>query len=189
MRLIEGVMLVIRLSTASWPIILRGGSEHDARLLAIGRGGDHLPAGFLLGTEAVQEPERSGQGRLAGAARHHDESRAHLPAAQLVDRAVDPADDPLLPVLERERLAGEPTLMQPELADEPDSLLGPAERVGDPAARPEPGGAGPSRPRAASHSRSSAALALERSGPADHRQPQLDRQQPGVSWIAFCWAV
>ena len=88
------------------------------------------PASFS-GPKVCSRPSAAASDDLAAAPRHHDEGRADLPAAELVDRAVDPADQALLPVGERERLAGEPTLMQPELADEPNRLLGPAERVRD----------------------------------------------------------
>ena len=118
MRLIEGVMLVIRLSTASWPIILEAAVNTMHACSRSAAAAITWPPASFSGPKHVQEPERSGQGRLAGAARHHDESRAHLPAAQLVDRAVDPADQALLPVGERERLAGEAALVQPQLADE-----------------------------------------------------------------------
>jgi hypothetical protein len=117
------------------------GREDDRSLLSIGRGGDHLPAGLLLGSERVQEPDRGGQTALAGAPRNHDERRAHLPAAELIHRAIDPPDQAFLPVGERERQACETAFVQAQFADEPDRLVGPPEGIGDRLVGPEPCGA------------------------------------------------
>jgi hypothetical protein len=118
------------------------GVEDDAGLLAVRGRGDHLATRLLLRTEAVEQTERGGQRRLAGAARHHHEHRADLAAAEFVGRAVNLADQPLLPVGKGEWLTGEAALVQAQLTDEADGQMGPAERVRDRIVRPEPCGAG-----------------------------------------------
>jgi hypothetical protein len=54
-----------------------------------------------------------------------------MPATRFFDRGVNPPNQALLPLGERERLAGEAAFVQTKFLAEPDGLIGPAQRIRD----------------------------------------------------------